>query len=180
MKLSPYKIKLIDELKHNLFSGDDAVVMRALAKCNEKGNAGMVEPLLAFYSSTSNQLFKKEIAEMLCNLKVSNTETFLMNALENEEMKHIQSDVLSFLWNSALQPVDDIAIITRIGIAGTYEVMLEALTLLESIDDEISEEILLESIADVKYYLGETKVNEHTKLLTAYLHELEIRLNAVE
>lgn len=170
--------KQTEELKRDLFSGNDATVMRALNKCNEKGNAAMVAPLIAFYATTTNATFKQEVAQMLTELKVSNVEGAFMDALENEAMKNIQKDLLSFMWNSGVQPVEGIATISRIALNGDYGVALEALTLIESMDDEISEEQLLESIADVTQHLSEAKAGDHANLLKEYLHVLQTKLDA--
>lgn len=168
--------KILEELKRDLFSGEDATVMRALTRCKESGNASMVEPLIALYGSTRNATFKGEISEMLSSLKVSNSEEAFMNALENKELKHIRKDLLSFMWNSGVQPVDGVATITHIAVQSDYDVMLEALTLIESMDDLIPEEVLLESVAEVKQVLGESLKAENRTLLMEYLRVLEIKM----
>ncbi|MFN0033041.1 MAG: hypothetical protein ACKVOR_12850 [Flavobacteriales bacterium] len=172
--------KQSEELKRNLFSTDNAVVMRALLKCSEKGTAEMIEPLLALYATTTEETFKAEINRMLSQLKVTGVEDAFMNALVSQDKQHMIKDILTFMWNSGVQPVAHVAAITRIAIAGTYEVALEALTLIESMDDEIDEGELTESIAEVTIYLGENAQNDHTRLMQEYLRELQFKADNLE
>lgn len=168
--------KTVEAIKRDLFSSDAALVMKALIKCREQGTAEMVEPLIALYSSSSETSVKDEISDMLSNLKVSGLENVFIRALLNSDYMKIRKDILGFMWNSAIQPADGIIDITDIAIGGSYEETLECYTLLESMDDEIPEDILMESIFRVREHLGKgTGTRDHRALLNEYLNALEAR-----
>jgi hypothetical protein len=167
------KNKMMEDLKRDLFSGNDATVMKALIKCRDNGNASMVEPLIAFYAQTKNPTFKQEIKDMLSTLKVTGVDEAFIDALENETYKAIHKDLLMFMWSSGLQPVDGIDLITKMAIQGPFDVTFEALTLLESIEDPIEEEVMLESITAIKQYLGSSQSGDHRGLMVEYLRVLQ-------
>jgi len=165
--------KKIEAIKADLFSQNDATVKKALLKCEEEGNASLVEPLIVLFGTTTNEDVKKSIAEMLSSLKVSNVEDHFLKALADPELNHIRKDLLFFMWSSGLQPVNGMPVVTQVAVNGSYDETLESLTLLESLDGEIPEEGLLESIAIVKQYLGQSKPDDRNKLLLEYLNTLE-------
>ncbi len=167
------KSKISEELKNNLFSDNNATVMQALNKCLEIGNSDMVEPLLALYAHTTNETIKSQIGQMLSELKVTKVESAFASALTNDKMKHIQKDVLAFMWSSGVQAVNSVGVITKVAVEGNYEVALEALTLVESMDDEIPEEALLESTTELKQHLGKASKDDKTVLLQELLRVIE-------
>jgi len=168
--------KKTESLKRDLFSNDASVVMKALIKCREQGTPQVVEPLIALYSSSTDDAVKEEISDMLCNLKVSGLATVFVNALTNNEYLKVRKDILAFMWNSAIQPVDGMVEITDVAIEGTFEETLECFTLLESMEDEIPEDILTESIYRVREHLGKSEgTREQRALLNEYLNALEAR-----
>jgi hypothetical protein len=112
---------------------------------------------------------------MLSELKVSKVESAFVNALTNHKMKHIQKDILAFMWSSGVQAVNSVGTITKVAIDGDYEVALEALTFIESMDDDIPEEMILESTTDLKQYLGQAPKADKTTLLQELLRVIEAK-----
>lgn len=170
---SQSKNKITDEIRRDLFSPDEAVVQSALNRCREEGSAALVEPLIAFYASGPSPDLKEQVADMLGTLKVSQVEPYFISALRNNEMKEIWQDLVSFMWNSGLQPVNDLAVITTLALKGNYMLTLECLTLLESLDAEVPEEVILECITLMKTKSTSAVPDDVRKLLTAYLTLLE-------
>jgi hypothetical protein len=100
---------------------------------------------------------------------VSNVDAYFLQALSNPSWKHIRKDIVGFMWNTGLQPVDAISYISELAVAGDYALTLECLTLLESIEDPIPEEQLLESIAIVHRAVSESTDAEFKRLLNEYM-----------
>ena len=169
------KNRMIEEVKRDLFSGNDVLVMKALNKCREKGTPELVEPLIALYSSTTNDTFRSEIADMLSTLKVSKIEPVFTQALSSQSYTHIRKDLLEFMWSSGLQPVNSVSVITDMALAGPYEVTFEALTLLESIEDPIDEDQILDGVTRLKQAIGSPNENNLKTLWSEYLRVLESR-----
>ena len=164
-----------DAIRNDLFSGDDALVAKAISRCEEEGSAQLVEPLLAFYASKAPEALRMRVASMLGSLKVSNVESYFLQALANPQWKHIRKDIVGFMWNTGLQPVDAVSQISELASSGDYALTLECLTLLESIEDPIPEEQLLESIAVVHKAASDATDGDFKKLLNEYMSVLNFQ-----
>lgn len=164
---------MADEIRKDLFSSDESIVQSALNRCREEGMASLVEPLIAFYASSPSIALKEQVADMLGSLKVSQVETYFIAALKNQDMKQIWQDLVSFMWNSGLQPVNDLTVITSLALKGQYMLTLECLTLLESIDADVPEDVILECITLMKTKSTDGLQDDVKKLLTAYMTLLE-------
>jgi hypothetical protein len=173
--MSTAQQKKLEAIRNDLFSGDDTLVAKAISRCEEEGSAPLVEPLLAFYASKAPEALRMRVADMLGSLKVSNVEPYFLQALANSQWKHIRKDVVGFMWNTGLQPVDAVSLISELAASGDYALTLECLTLLESIEDPIPEEQLLEGIAIVHKSISETSDSDFKKLLTEYMNVLNFQ-----
>jgi len=169
------KNKQIEEIKNDLFSGDDVVVMKAALKCKDQDSAALVEPLIAVYASTSMPEIKKEVSDLLNNIKVPNAENAFLKALSNKQNVKIRKDILSFIWNSGIQPVEDVVQLAEIASGGTFEEALECLTIIENIDDQIPEEQILESASVLRSAISSQPNDPKTGLLADLLMVLESR-----
>ncbi len=167
------KDKIAGEIRSDLFSSDEAIVLRAIHRCRDEGNATLVEPLIAFYASDGNVDMKKEVGEMLSTLKVSNVEQYFLDALKNPDMKHIRRDIIMFMWSSDLRPVENLSQITSIALEGNLEETLECLTLLESLEMPVPEEIILENITLIKQNNNSNASPAVKNLIHTYLGVLE-------
>jgi len=167
--------KVLAEIKKDLFSNDEAVVMKALNKTRDEGNASFVEPLLSLYATSSSAAVKAEVADMLSNLKVSDTDEAFLNFLDQPQWKTLHKDVIAFMWNSGLEPVDHMAFFVKLAIEGDEALILEVLTLIESIESEFPEDQIADSTNQLRTYLGGT-LDEHSnrvKLLRELLKVVE-------
>jgi predicted lipid carrier protein YhbT len=167
--------KILAEIKKDLFSNDETVVMKALNQTRDNGNASFVEPLLSLYTSTPSALVKAEIADMLSNLKVSETDEAFLTFLEQPQHKAFYKDVVAFMWNSGLEPVDHMAFFVKLAIEGDEALILEVLTLIESIESEFPEDQISDSTNQLRTYLGNEKDGQsnRVKLLRELLKVVE-------
>lgn len=167
--------KVLAEIKKDLFSNDEAIVMKALNKTRDAGNASFVEPLLSLYATSESALVKTEIADMLSNLKVSDTDEAFLNFLEKPEFKALYKDVVAFMWNSGLEPVDHMAFFVKLAVEGDEALILEVLTLIESIESEFPEDQIADSANQLRIFLGNAKDDQsnRVKLLRELLKVVE-------
>jgi len=172
MSPAPSK-QVIEQIRKDLFSTDEATLLQALSRCSADGNITLIEPLILLFFKSQEGQVREEAADILRSIKVANAEEPFMEALLNPEYKVIRKDILSFIWNSGLQPVGWIADITRIAVEGSLEEIIECLTLVESMDDLFPEEQVLDSVQLVREYLNEAPMSEKSKLLAAFLGLLE-------
>lgn len=172
---SSSKNKLVEEIKNDLFSGDDVVVMKAVLKCKDQDSTALVEPLITVYASTSMPEIKREVSDLLNNIKVPNAEQAFLKALANKQNAKIRKDILSFIWNSGIQPAEQIVELTEIAIDGTFEEALECLTIIENIDDQVPEEKILESASVLRSAISSNPQDPKTALLADILITLETK-----
>ena len=170
--MSTAQQRKLDAIRNDLFSGDDILVAKAIGLCEEEGSAALVEPLLAFYASNAPESLRMRVAEMLGSLKVSNVETYFLQALANPQWKHTHKDIVGFMWSTGLQPVDAVSQISDLAASGDYALTFECLTLLESLEDPIPEEQLLESIAVIHKAISDASNNDFKRLLNEYMNVL--------
>lgn len=167
--------KKIEEIKKDLFSGDDGKVLKAVKACQEEGNAALVEPLLTVFATTSNLIIKQEVGEMLNELKVSNVDEAFRNALKNPEFISSRKEILSFIWGSGIQPVEDVVLLTEIAIEGSFEEALECHTIIESIEDGVAEADLLEAASIARTFISSYPESDKKHLIADILVAIEGR-----
>lgn len=167
------KSAIIEEIKASLFSNQDEKVAAALAKTREVAEPTLVEPLLAFYATTSNPSWKTEAADMLSTLKVSKVNHYFIEALSNPSLLQIRRDVLSFIWNSNLQPVEDFVAITQVALTGSLEETIECLSILENLEQTIPEAVVLECISMIGQFVPDKNEVNKNVLIHDFLAILE-------
>jgi len=170
---SSSKAKKTEELKKKLFSPDETVVQAAITEARETGTIDIVAPLISLYTTTASEEIRKEVGEILGTIKMSGADEVFIEALTNPAFSSYRKDIIQFIWSSGIQPVNELANITRIAIDGSFEEALECITLLDSIETAIQEAVLLESITMVKQHLGHPGVDDKKALMTEYLRALE-------
>ncbi len=167
------KSKKSDALRTKLFSNDESTLLSALQELSSTGTAVHIEPLIVLYSSTPFDSVKKQAGELLSTLKVSGAEEPFIAALSNPALLSIRKDLLGFLWSSGVQPVNSLVTISTIAIEGTFEEALECITVIDSLETPVAEEILLECITQVKQHLSQSKPSDKSALMIQYLQALE-------
>jgi hypothetical protein len=172
--------KVADEIRRDLFSDDDAVVRRAIERCREEGSASVVDALIAFYASGADSALRNEVAAMLGSLKVSGVEGFFEAALKNKAMSHIHRDLITFMWNSDINPSGSLMEISSIAVNGDYATRLECLTLIENSEAIFPEENLLAAIEVLTQHLGKHPAQDADPLLMEMLSNLQARRAVAE
>lgn len=153
--------KTREKIKKDLFSGDDKVVLAAVKKTSKNGDASFIHPLLIAYRDAGEGKIRDEIGKMLRELKISEGEDILLEALKGEEFPGMEGDLMSFIWNSGFQTVDDLEVIVDKALKGDYMCAVEGLTLLESLGGPVNEESLHQALIDVRTFLMEHKDTDH-------------------
>ncbi|MBL7942856.1 MAG: hypothetical protein JNM00_08825 [Flavobacteriales bacterium] len=162
-----------EQLKRDLMSDDLATVVSALKKCRESGDVSAVPVLIGLYATTQVPMIRKETGEMLGSLKVTGSEQAFMAALKMPGYANIRQDLVSFMWNSGVQPNGYLSELVELALHGSFGEALECLTLIEGMDGPFAEEQVLESLTAVKKYLGTAVSDEKSALFRDLLVMLE-------
>ena len=153
--------KLIAKIGKELLSKDDKTVIAALKKTEKHGDAAHVRPLMTAFMHREDGKLKDQLREVLSTLKISEASDIYMEALEEEEYKSIQGDIMFFSWNAGFQPVDSVDLIARVALEGDYMTGVEGLTLLESMAGPLDEESLTEALIYVRAFMLKYKDEGH-------------------
>ncbi len=164
--------QMIEEIRKDLFSPQESVVLEALQRCRMEGNDSLIQPLVLLYLDTPHTALKLEVAEILRSLKVEGAEEAMMAAVQDPRFLAVRKDLISFMWNAGLQPVGWMGEITRIAVEGGMEEAIECLTLLETLTDPIPEEQLLDSVGILRQALNADNTSDKSAILAIYLSVL--------
>lgn len=154
--------KIKEELRKQLFSTQEELVLDAIEKTRNYADASFVEPLLLAHIA-GNEEIKSGVDGVLNELKVSDAETSLIQALDDERFLEIRERVISYLWNSGFQAVEAIASLAKIAVSGTYMEAFEALTVVEQMTEEIQEAHLLEALIELRTGISEMEKEDPRK-----------------
>jgi hypothetical protein len=83
--------------------------------------------------------------------------------------------LLSFIWNSGIQPAGEVVFLTELAIEGSYEEALECLTIIEEIEEGIPEDHLLEASSIARAFITTNKDHEKVHLIADLLVAIEGR-----
>ncbi len=171
--------KIIEQLKTELTFTSEPELLKTLKKVKGKGNHQMVEPILNLYSSTKYDSVKKEIKNLLNELKVIDGTAILIEKLKDCE-NALKELILGALWSAGLNPIEYLPEIVEAACCSSYMVAFEALTVLENLEGPFDEEKISESKLIVNSYFANP--NEETKQLISVilglLNEMDNSLDA--
>lgn len=170
--------KIVEEIRKDLFSGDDLTVMKAVLRCKEEGTAALIQPLIAIFCTSKNQHIRAEIYDMLSSLKVSGAEEIFMEALANKAYRTSRKDLLTCIWSANLQPVEGVVLLTEIAVEGDFEEAVECLTIIENLEDEVAEGDLLEASSIARTFITSFPNDPKVSLIADLLVALENRTEA--
>lgn len=164
------KKKVKETILKDLFSSDEKLVIRAIDRTKKHADESFIEPLLLVYKEGSESVQSK-VNEILCALKTSAAEQPLASALSDERFSGLHGDILRFLWNSGFEPVDHLPVITNCMISGDYMTAVEGMTLIEQLSEHIDDELLMESMMDLRLALNEMEKENEKYLLLKSVHD---------
>lgn len=170
--MSDKKKDKIKEIRQNLLASDDILIKEGLKKAKKHGDESLIHPLLTALLNTEGSL-RNDISETLSSLKISNAEDELISALTIDDYSSLQSEILSFIWNSGFQPSEHLLLITKTAVEGDYNTALEALTLIESMDCRFPEEQIMESTLEIRSGLNDEDDDDKKKLILSLLQVIE-------
>jgi hypothetical protein len=159
--------KRLKEAMLKVYAADKPTIIKGLKSLRDVGTAGVIHPLLDVHKDAEDEDVRKEIEDILANLKLEAAIHPLVEALEEERFSEQRGLILSSLWNSGFYPSEHLELITKAAIDGDYLCAVEAITVIENMEgpfqfDSVEEasllvdEFLSEGIEDPKVLLIES------------------------
>jgi hypothetical protein len=174
----------VDELKiqgllTDLSENDPAKLVSTIQSLKIHGNENTIEPLLILLAKNPVNEVRKEIIDLLNTTKSTKVPEKIANALLDPRFITLRHDLLVSIWSSGL---DYRPYLREIVIAGTEGEMmhaLECLSIVESVEEEFSENQLFDALLVLTEYLRNNKDVKDAKmdLLRELTQELQSRNN---
>lgn len=161
-----------ERLKAELFSTDENTVLKALLEVGEDGTRNMVEPILELLVHSQSESVQETVLKFLSELKISDVEQMFVDRLQNPDFKPFRQQLVSCMWNSGLNPTDDLDVLTRIACEEDYMTALEVLTLVENMEGPFDHESLEEAFSEVSIYINECEPEDPKADLVRSLYEI--------
>lgn len=124
----------MDPLFAQLLSDDDAKVLDAIEKVDQRGDAMAIVPLLHALTKANEITTQQRITTMLFAVKAKGAKEQLLAALDIPELRAVRRTVLSCFWNAGIDMRDHLDIITGIAISGDLAEAFECFTILQEQD----------------------------------------------
>ncbi|MFZ1687534.1 MAG: hypothetical protein WAU70_08940 [Flavobacteriales bacterium] len=121
----------LDPLFAQLLSDDDAKVLDALEKVDQRGDAMAIVPLLHALAKAKEITVQQRITTLLFAVKAKGAKDQLLAALDIPELRSVRQTVLSCFWNAGIDMRDHLDIITGMAISGSLGESFECFTIVQ-------------------------------------------------
>lgn len=162
-----------EKIKQNIFSANTETIISAINSIKESGNKLYIPILFDLLNSTPEPEIKKEITQLLGNVKDKDSVNTFMRAVEDDKYKSIRKTILSACWQNGMDFSTFLPVFVDLIINEDWEVAFEAFTIIDNLETLPSEEIIriarekinnsIETVNEQKnYFLNEvlTKLKE--------------------
>ena len=165
-------VKNIDEIKLNLFSGQQELVVETILILKETSHFELIDSLFDLYLTTQNIVIKKELFQLFIEIKDKRFVSVLVNNLSKSKFKTITKDLVSICWQTGLQFESEIELFSKIMVENDIETAIECFSVIEESIFDISEQKRKSLLV---YFTESLPLMEETKkdLVKELIHLLE-------
>lgn len=146
--------KKIKDLLSELASKDDKRQVKAVQALKICGNETIIEPLLIVLVNEPEEVLEREIKDLLNTIKSTKVPAEIAKALQDKRFVSIRLALLASIWNSGLDYRPFLTEIVTAGVEGEMLHTLECVTIIENIEDELSEDQLFEPLIVLSNYIA--------------------------
>ncbi len=137
--------KINTEIKNELFSAKEEVVIAALEKISAHGNKLYIPVLFDLLLTKPGNEVTNEVLKLLSTVKAKETVTLFADALQNEKYKSIRKNILTTCWQNGLDYHDYLPVFVTIVIEDDWETAFEAFTVIDNLEFLPEENIIEQS-----------------------------------
>lgn len=134
MSESAKKLTLI---KQDLFSGNNSLILNTIENIRLQSNISVIPLLLDLYCVSQNEDVKHAIKKCLFDLKDQHAAGIIVSALSEKKYFSIKSVILESMWQCGLDYSEYAETIVSTICTDTFENTIEAVTVLETIEESI-------------------------------------------
>ncbi len=153
--------------KERLSSPNQEVVRETIKEIRDFGNIKILPFIIEKYASEKDELVKKELFKLLTDIKYSQAGEIIFSYIRDDNFKSIRKDLLSVLWQSAIDFAGYLPDLVDIFINEPFDIAFEAFTVIEYIDRPVDKAIASQNIDKLKEALPD--MDEQKKFLSVDL-----------
>lgn len=157
---------------NKLYSKDINEVLFAIKELRNTGNKNQIPALIELLANHKSEKVKKQITELLYDLKYQAAASFIIEAIQSVNFKNIRELLLSVCWQSRLDFSEYIPVFIEQFITGNFNQAFEAFTVIDSMDAKIEKKLIKDSINKLKNKISSIDENKK-ELLIELVHLLQ-------
>lgn len=163
--------KLIQILK-DLNSNDSKLVLESLNKIKTEGDKRAIVPMIELLSKSESIQIKKEIIEILSQLKLESAQDELIDQIILNKYPEFRPTLLSTIWNSPQNPKKHLSKFVKLATLGDIETTIECFTIIENLEPPMREEWLMDAQIEINKYLVAGKENKVDALFKSIVNKI--------
>ena len=160
------------EMIASLHSTEPKIVNKALHDIKKLGTSSLLPELIEVYVNTTNEQVTLGIESILNQLKESQSIDYLMQALKNQEYKAYHQKFAAAIWESGLDASSNLKELIEVALDTDYLTCLDILTVIENIEEGITESDIENGIAAISEQL-QWKKSDNDPLLASIVKVLQ-------
>ncbi len=146
-------------IKEQLYSKDKNIVIKAVKDLRETGKDSDLNALIEFYSKSEDKEVNQLIYRLFCDLRTQKSTSTIVNLIKSTTDKPTLKMLVSSCWQSRLNYIDSFELFIDLVIKESFEISLEAFTLIENFEEKTTEVQISKLIAHVKNSIKGCKEN---------------------
>jgi len=145
-----------------LNSDNQQLISDTLAEIREEGNSALVPYLIDFLNNSENDEVNKQVYNILCELKQTDSIPILMGAITNDKYSGIHETLLRICWENGLDYSPYLSTFVDIVINGNFMNAFEAFTVIENMEGTFHKTEIDEQIKRLKSSLDGSPSDKKT------------------
>jgi len=138
--------------------------LEAVEALRTHGNETTIMPLLDVFAQSKSHELKREIVDLLNNIKSTKAPKQIMQCLVNKKYASQKQMLLSSIWNSGLDYKDYVADLVGIAVESDLMEVFEVETIIETLENVPPDEVLSEALLILGDYLFAHKNESSPKI----------------
>lgn len=157
-KILNKEIELVSKLS-------DEQLLREIPRLRKEGLPELTPVLIERFEVTKDDGLKQSLFQFFSDTRNQEELQYFMNAIMNTDYKSSRNELISVLWQSALDASDYLKDLTEIALEGDPMTIIEISTVIDNFDTAFPEDDILDSIYRIDEVLLEEGDADRSKLL---------------
>lgn len=164
--------KTINLMIDKLFSKNTEEVLLTIGQIRDNGDVSIIPHTIELLNNKPGTEIEKALISLLNDLKIQGSAEEIVKAIGNKKYTSIHKQLLVSCWESGLNYSEHLEFFVDLFIAGNFDIAFEAFTVIENMEQKISNDIIIPFIDKLKKSTSSI-AREKSELLIELVHILE-------